>query len=114
MIHKEDPNPVRAIAATNLADNPDPASARALVRAIDDKNWIVRVAAIQAIAQRGDPSLLPKVQLKFSDRHIKVRYSAAAAVVRLSAIETLEMKNESRPSDADDSHARNVGSPEFQ
>lgn len=85
-IHKNDPNPVRAVAATYLAHDPDPATARALVAATRDKNWIVRAAAIEAIAQRGDPSLSPKVQLRFSDRNPKVRYSAAAAVIRLSAV----------------------------
>ncbi|HEV2400899.1 MAG TPA: HEAT repeat domain-containing protein [Candidatus Sulfotelmatobacter sp.] len=86
-IHKQDPNPVRAVAATFLANDPDPASARALVKATDDKNWVVRAAAIEAIAQRGDPSLMLKVERKFTDRNPKVRYSAAAAVLRLSAIE---------------------------
>jgi HEAT repeat protein len=85
-MHKKDPNPVRAVAATYLAHDPDPATARALVAATGDRNWIVRAAAIEAIAQRGDPSLAPKVQLRFSDRNPKVRYSAAAAVIRLSAI----------------------------
>lgn len=86
-MHKKDPNPVRAVAATLLAHDPDPASAKALVKATNDKDWIVRAAAIEAIAQRGDPSLLPDVQEKFADSHPKVRYSAAAAVIRLSAIE---------------------------
>ena len=85
-MHKKDPNPVRAVAATYLAHDPDPATARALVAATGDRNWIVRAAAIEAIAQRGDPSLAPKIQLRFSDRNPKVRYSAAAAVIRLSAI----------------------------
>lgn len=86
-LHKKDPNPARAVAATVLAHDPDPASAKALVNATRDKDWIVRAAAVEAIAQRGDPKLLPKVQLKFSDRNPKVRYSAAAAVIRLSSIE---------------------------
>jgi HEAT repeat protein len=85
-IHKKDPNPVRAVAATFLAHDPDPASARALVKATSDKDWIVRAAAVEAIAQRGDRSLLPSVETKFSDRNAKVRYSAAAAVLRLSAV----------------------------
>jgi HEAT repeat protein len=85
-MHKKDPNPVRAVAATLLAQDPDPATAKALVNATKDKDWIVRAAAVEAIAQRGDPSLLPKVQLRFSDRNPKVRYSSAAAVIRLSAI----------------------------
>lgn len=84
---KKDPNPVRAVAATLLAHDPDPSSAKALVKATDDKDWIVRAAAIEAIAQRGDPSLLPCVEEKFTDKHPKVRYSAAAAVIHLSAIE---------------------------
>lgn len=87
-LHKKDPNPVRAMAATYLAQDPDPATAKALVKAINDKNWIVRAAAIQAIAQRGDPSLMPPVEPKFSDRNLKVRYSAAAAVIHLSDIES--------------------------
>jgi len=84
VIHKKDANPVRAVAATFLAHDPDPASARALVKATRDKDWIVRAAAVEAIAQRGDRSLLPSVELKFSDRNAQVRYSAAAAVIRLS------------------------------
>jgi len=83
-MHKKDPNPVRAVAATLLAHDPDPASAKALVKATNDKDWIVRAAAVEAIAQRGDPSLLPKVETRFYDKNSKVRYSAAAAVIRLS------------------------------
>jgi len=86
-MHKKDPNPVRAVAATLLAHDPDPASGGALVKATHDKNWMVRAAAVEAIAQRGDASLLPHVVEKFSDKNVKVRYSAAAAVIRLSAIE---------------------------
>jgi len=86
-MHKKDPNPVRAVAASLLAHDPDPASADALVKATDDKDWIVRAAAVEAIAQRGDASLLPHVVEKFTDRNDKVRFSAAAAVIRLSANE---------------------------
>lgn len=86
-IHKKDPNPVRAVAATLLAHDPDPTTAKALVNATKDKDWIVRAAAVEAIAQRGDPSLLPKVQLRFTDKNPKVRYSSAAAVIRLSSAE---------------------------
>ena len=86
-IHKKDPNPVRAVAATLLAHDPDPESGKALVRATSDKDWIVRAAAVEAIAQRGDPALMPNVIDKFSDRNAKVRYTAAAAVIRLSGQE---------------------------
>ena len=86
-IHKKDPNPVRAVAASLLAHDPDPATGRARLKATNDKNWIVRAASIEALAQRGDPSVLPKIELKFKDRHPKVRYTAAAAVIRLTGIE---------------------------
>ena len=61
-MHKKGPNPVRAAAATFLAHDPDPATSKALVNATNDKDWIVRAAAVEAIAQRGDASLLPKVK----------------------------------------------------
>lgn len=86
-MRKKDPNPARAIAATYLAHDPDPATAKALVKATHDKDWIVRAAAVEAIAQRGDASLMPKLEPSFTDKNAKVRYSAAAAVIRLSAIE---------------------------
>lgn len=95
-VHKKDPNPVRAVAATLLAHDPDPASGGALVKATHDKDWIVRAAAVEAIAQRGDAALLPHVVEKFSDKNVKVRYSAAAAVIRLSAIEQSKMARNDR------------------
>jgi HEAT repeat protein len=85
-MHKKDPNPVRAVAASFLAHDPDPATAAALVKATHDKNWIVRAAAIEAIAEREDPSLQPQVEPGFADRNARVRYTAAAAVIRLSSV----------------------------
>jgi HEAT repeat protein len=95
-MNKKDPNPARAVAATFLAHDPDPATAKALVKATNDKDWIVRAAAVEAIAQRGDSSLLPKVELKFSDRNPKVRYTAAAAVIRLSPAQSSKTALNSR------------------
>jgi HEAT repeat protein len=85
--HKKDPHPVRAAAATLLAHDPDPATGNALVKAaLNDKDWIVRAAAIEAIAQRGDPALEAKIEMSLFDTNIHVRYTAAAAVVRLTAL----------------------------
>lgn len=104
-MRKKDPNPARAVAATLLAHDPDPASAKALVKATRDKDWIVRAAAVEAIAQRGDPALLPKVQEKFSDKNPKVRYSAAAAVIRLTAIEQAKTAKNNSASHAATEHS---------
>ncbi len=83
VILKNDSSPVRAAAATMLADDPDPASAKALVQATQDKNWIVRVAALEAVAKRGDPALRIKIEPSMYDPKREVRCTAAATVLRL-------------------------------
>ena len=75
---------VRAAAAKKLAHDPNPDSAEALVNATEDKSWIVRAAALDAIAQRGDKSLLPRVSGSLKDTRDDVRYMAAACIVHLS------------------------------
>jgi HEAT repeat protein len=85
--HKKDPNPIRAVAATFLAHDPDPATGVALCAAMKDKDWIVRAAAIEALAQRGDPEFEGKIELSLFDPNPHVRYTAAAAVIRLTGVE---------------------------
>jgi HEAT repeat protein len=85
-ITKDDTSPVRAAAAKVLASDPDPATTRALENASGDKSWLVRVAALEALAKRGDPSALHTVALRMSDEKVAVKYTAAAAVLRLTAV----------------------------
>ncbi len=85
-IHKDDSSPVRAAAAKVLIKDPDPATTKALADAVGDKSWVVRAAALEALAERGDPSVLDTVELYMSDDKDDVKYAAAAAVLRLSAI----------------------------
>jgi HEAT repeat protein len=87
---KNDSTPVRTAAAKVLARDPDPASARALADATkDNKNWLVRAAALEAIAQRGDPSLLKTAELAMSDDEAAVKYTAAATVVHLIDVQEM-------------------------
>jgi hypothetical protein len=60
-VMKDDSSPIRVAAAKKLAQDPDPGSAEALVSAMQDKNWTVRVAALEAISHRGDKSLIPRI-----------------------------------------------------
>ena len=83
---KSDNSPVRAAAAKKLAHDPDPVTAKALVSATQDKNWLVRVAALEAIAERGDRSLIPKVAPSLDDDKDEVRYTGAACIARLSSL----------------------------
>jgi len=82
-VAKNDSSPVRAAAAKQLAHDPDPGTAKALVKATTDKNWQVRAAALEAIAQRGDPSLLPSIAAALEDANDVVRFTAAACVAHL-------------------------------
>ncbi|MGA2483611.1 MAG: HEAT repeat domain-containing protein [Candidatus Acidiferrales bacterium] len=81
---KNDNTPVRAAAAKRLASDPDPKTAEALVSAASDKSWIVRAAALEAIALRDDPALLSEVVPYLADPRDKVRLVAAACVIRLT------------------------------
>jgi len=85
-ISKDDSSPIRAAAAKVLAKDPDPAATQALADAAGDKSWLVRAAALEALAKRGDPSELDTVQMYMSDEKDEVKYTAAAAALRLIAI----------------------------
>ena len=85
-LHKTDTSPVRAAAASVLAGDPDPKSGEALVTATRDNNWIVRVAALEALNRRGDATLRVKIEPAMFDAKRKVRLTAAAVVIHLSEL----------------------------
>ena len=95
-ITKDDTTPLRAAAAKKLAQDPDPDSTKALIKAAGDKQWLVRAAALESLALRGDPSAAKTAALYLYDDRDEVRYTAAGAVVRLSAKERkkVEQKEE--------------------
>ena len=81
------PSPILAAFAMTLANDPDPKSAEALVNAAEtQKSWIVRAAALNALAKRGDPHYIKPAEEGLSDAKEEVQYSAAAAVIHLSDI----------------------------
>ena len=80
----DDVSPVRAAAAKMLVNDTDPESGQALVKAASDKSWIVKTAALEAIAKRGDSQLLDGILPAMKDDNTSVRCTAASAVIRLS------------------------------
>lgn len=84
-VTKDDVSPVRAAAAKILANDPDPKTGEALVTAASDKSWIVRAAALDAIARRGERPLASKIEAQMDDDKDIVKYLAAAAVIELNA-----------------------------
>ncbi|HVJ06711.1 MAG TPA: HEAT repeat domain-containing protein [Candidatus Saccharimonadales bacterium] len=95
-MRKDDTSPVRAAAAKALAKDPDPRSAKALKEAALDKSWIVRVAALDAIAHRGDPALMATAYGSLDDDKDAVRFAGAAAALRLGMISQARRKQSSR------------------
>ena len=62
-------------------------TAKALVAATHDKEWVIRAAAYDALARRGDASLLPDLTAGLNDPKYQVKLTAAAAVVHLSTMQ---------------------------
>ena len=85
-VTKNDSSPVRAAAAKKLARDPAPDAAEALVKAAGDKNLQVRASALEAIALREDPSLIPKISAALDDEKDVVRFTEAACVAHLSGL----------------------------
>jgi len=85
MKDRSDGSPVKAAAASNLVSDTDPRTAAALVNATQNRNWVVRVAALEAIAERGDPIASGKIEPLLKDSKLEVKYTAAATIARLGA-----------------------------
>jgi HEAT repeat protein len=77
---------ILATAIKMLATDPDPRSGKALVAATTNKDVLVRAAAFDALARRGDSALLPDLQPGLKDEKEEVKLAAAAAVIHLSTI----------------------------
>jgi HEAT repeat protein len=88
---------VRAAAAKVLSRDPQPEAGTALIDAVSDKSWQVRVAAIDALAERGDPRLLAPIETAMQDDRDEVKYSAAAAVLRLLDVERSHRRKLRKP-----------------
>jgi HEAT repeat protein len=86
-IRKHDSSPVRAAAARFLANDPDAMSEDALIQtAVADKEEEVRLAALDALAQRGDPRCIERLMRNLDDSKSSVRYRTAAVILHLSDI----------------------------
>jgi HEAT repeat protein len=84
-LHTDTVSPVKASAAKALIDDPDPRTGQALAKSCSDKSWIVRLAALEALARRGDQTVINEIERRLTDEKDLVRYIAAAAIVRLSS-----------------------------
>ena len=98
LLTRDDTSPVLAAAALMLAKDPDPKSGNALADASANKEkWLVRAAAFDALAKRGDPVYLDAADDGLNDDQAQVRISAAAAVIRLTDVKSHPKPEAHRP-----------------
>lgn len=89
LLRKDDTSPVLAAAALMLANDPDPKSGNALADASANKDkWLVRAAAFDALAKRGNPVYLDAAEAGLNDDQAQVRISAAATIIHLNDIKS--------------------------
>jgi HEAT repeat protein len=82
---QNDSSNVNAAAVTALAQDRDPASERALVRASFGGKEIVQIAALRALAKRGDPAVEKDIEPAMYSEKSLISYTAAATVVHLTS-----------------------------
>jgi HEAT repeat protein len=76
---------VNVAAATALAQDRDLATEKALIQASFGGKEIIQVAALRALAKRGEPSVVKDIEPAMYSEKSFVSYTAAAAVVHLSS-----------------------------
>jgi HEAT repeat protein len=76
----------KAALLSDLATDPNARTNKLLLTASQNSKWMLRAAALEAIAKRGDSTLLPGIEPRLSDHKREVRYTAAATVIRLSDV----------------------------
>jgi HEAT repeat protein len=82
---KDKAAPARAISARLLADDTSIDAREVLREALQDKSWIVRAAAAEALGAHGSLNDVKTLAPLLDDRHKEVRYRAAAAIIRVTS-----------------------------
>jgi len=98
VLTRDDTSPVLAAAALMLAKDPDPKSGNALADASANQDkWLVRAAAFDALAKRGNPVYLDAAETGLQDANDQVRVAAAACAIHLSDIQSHPKPEEKKP-----------------
>jgi HEAT repeat protein len=82
---KDKAAPARAISARLLAEDSSTDAREVLREALQDKSWIVRAAASEALGVHGSVSDVKILAPLLDDQEKRVRYRAAAAIIRVSS-----------------------------
>jgi len=83
----------KAALISAAATDPDDRVENVLIKEARSPRPVLRVAALEAIAERGDPNLRPDVEKALGDSKSEVRYTAAAVIVRLTDVAVAQGAN---------------------
>lgn len=86
----------KAALISALATDPETRTGKVLLVASQNRNWVLRVAALEGIAKRGDASLLADIEPRLSDARREVRFAAAAAIIHLDDVAKTQAAEESK------------------
>ena len=81
---KDKAAPARAISARLLANDTSDSAREALEEALQDKSWVVRAAAAEALGVHGSLNDVATLAPLLDDPQKEVRYRAAAAIIRVT------------------------------
>jgi HEAT repeat protein len=84
-LSKDRAAPARAISARLLADDTSDDAREILCEALQDKSWIVRAAAAEALGVQGSLNDVTMLAPLLDDPQKEVRYRAAAAIIRVTS-----------------------------
>jgi len=76
----------KAALISALATDPERRTSKLLLTTSQNKNWVLRVAALEAISKRGDTTLIEGIEPRLSDSRREVRFAAAATVIHLDDV----------------------------
>jgi HEAT repeat protein len=85
---KDKAAPARAISARLLANDTSDSAREVLREALQDRSWIVRAAAAEALGVHGSLNDVATLAPLLDDPQKEVRYRAAAAIIRMTSRRT--------------------------
>lgn len=83
----------KAALLTAIATDPDPRVDQLLIRETQSTTWVLRVAALEAVARRGKPALTSDINKVLGDSKAEVRDTAAATIIQLRNIQKAGEEN---------------------
>ncbi|MGA2647981.1 MAG: HEAT repeat domain-containing protein [Candidatus Sulfotelmatobacter sp.] len=96
MKDKKSGTAAKAALISALATDPESRTGKLLLTTSQNRNRVLRVAALEAISKRGDFALAPGLEPRLSDSRREVRLAAAATLIHLGDLATAQSTAEEK------------------